>query len=219
MSIREKPPSPGGDRSPHPHAQAKLEADRQGGDAAPGGFKSAAVLRQRSTGEAGGRRRGDRLLAVHADGLRSGVLYGLRVLAVMLASWLFVRTTSPRALVVAAVRLGIPYRYAWMLLVALLTIPVFEAEYTIVREAQLIRGVRPGNRLRQQLDLLGRYTRTLLVSGLRRVEHLALAMDARAFGAHPTRTFTDPHTFTPGGMALALVWAAATAAAIWERLA
>jgi energy-coupling factor transport system permease protein len=158
------------------------------------------------------------IFAVHTDGLHFGLLYAFRVAAIMSSSYVFVRTTNPRALVVALVQLGIPYRYAWMIFLSLLSIPVFEAEITIIREAQLVRGIRPAeNRLKERLQMARRYVLPLLVSALRRVENVAIAMDARAFGAFPRRTFIDQFRWSASGLSLVTLWFVAFLGLLYVR--
>jgi len=141
------------------------------------------------------------IFAIHSDGLHKGMMYALRVTAIMGSSYVFVRTTNPRELVVGLIHLGAPYRYAWMIFLTMLTLPIFESEAVIVREAQLVRGVRPAsNPLLERLYMAQRYVLPLLVSGLRRVENLAIAMDARAFGAFPKRTFVDDFRWSRSGL-------------------
>lgn len=141
------------------------------------------------------------IFVIHSDGLQKGLMYALRLMAIMGSSYVFVRTTNPRELVVGLIHLGVPYRYAWMVFLTMLTVPIFESEAVIVREAQLVRGVRPAaNPLLERLSMAQRYVLPLLVSGLRRVENLAIAMDSRAFGAYPTRTFVDEFRWTRSGL-------------------
>jgi energy-coupling factor transport system permease protein len=159
------------------------------------------------------------VFAIHTDGLHVGLLYAFRVVAIMSSSYVFVRTTNPRSLVVALVQLGLPYRYAWMVFLSLLSIPVFETEVTIVREAQLVRGIRPsGNQFKERLEMTRRYILPLLVSALRRVENVAIAMDSRAFGAFPRRTFIDQFRWSLSGLTLVTLWVLAFLGLVVIRL-
>jgi energy-coupling factor transport system permease protein len=158
-------------------------------------------------------------IVVHSEGIRTGLLYTLRVLCISTASFAYVLTTNPRDLVVGFVRLGVPYRYAWMLFLALLSIPALEAELGTIKEAQLIRGVRPARtRVQQQLELYARYSKSLLISALRRIENVSIAMDSRAFGAYPDRTFLDPFRWTAAGVLFATVWSVAFALGLYIHL-
>lgn len=159
------------------------------------------------------------ILAIHTDGVHFGLLYALRMVAIMSSSYIFVRTTQPRQLVVALVQLGIPYRYAWMIFLSLLSIPVFETEITMVREAQLVRGVRSGaNRFQEWVEMTRRYILPLLVSALRRVENVAIAMDSRGFGAFPKRTFIDQFQWSRSGLILASSWLLLLLGVLYIRL-
>jgi energy-coupling factor transport system permease protein len=86
---------------------------------------------------------------------------------------------------------------------------LLETELAAIKEAQLVRGVKPArNRFAEQLGLQKRYAQALLVSGLRRVENVSIAMDSRAFGAMPKRTFVDDFSWTIGGVVLMSTWVA-----------
>jgi energy-coupling factor transport system permease protein len=160
------------------------------------------------------------IFAIHTDGLHFGLMYAFRMVAIMSSSYIFVRTTHPRQLVVALVQLGVPYRYAWMIFLSLLSIPVFETEITTIREAQLVRGVRPGaNQFQQQIEMTRRYILPLLVSALRRVENVAIAMDSRGFGAFPKRTFIDQFRWSRSGLILATSWLLLLLGVLYLRLA
>jgi len=143
------------------------------------------------------------VLSIYSDGLRVGLVYSLRVVAILGASYIFVRTTNPRHLVVAIISLGLNYRYAWMLFVGLVSLPVFESEVQTIKEAQMVRGLRRhSNIVSERLEMYRRYMMPLLASALRRVEHLAIAMDSRAFAAYPDRTFIDDFHWSWSGVLL-----------------
>jgi energy-coupling factor transport system permease protein len=141
-------------------------------------------------------------LPINSDGVENGVLFGGRVVAIMGASNIFVRTTNPRELVVGLIHLGFNYRYAWMLFIALISLPVYESELVVIREAQAVRGIRPAsNPFAEKIQMYRRYMMPMLASGLRKVENLAVGMDSRAFGAFPERTFIDSFTWSITGLA------------------
>jgi len=157
--------------------------------------------------------------AIHSDGVQVGFLFASRVVAILAASYVFVRTTSPRDLVVAVISMGVNYRYAWMLFLGMLSLPVFETEFTIVREAQMVRGIKPAsNPISERIQMYRRYMMPMLASALRRVESLAVAMDSRAFGAHPDRTFIDGFSWSVSGLILLFLTLAAFIATIVWRI-
>jgi energy-coupling factor transport system permease protein len=129
-------------------------------------------------------------LAVTTGGVQAGVYVAGRFLSVVLLSYLFVLTTEPNDLAYALMRAGLPYRYGFALITALRLVPTFEQEGQVVYNAQLARGVRYDVRSpRRFLTLARQFVLPLLVSALGKVEALAVSMEGRCFGKHPTRTF------------------------------
>ncbi|NWF95404.1 MAG: energy-coupling factor transporter transmembrane protein EcfT [Candidatus Thorarchaeota archaeon] len=123
-------------------------------------------------------------------GLARGVTISLRFLVIVLSSMLFVSVTDPTLLAHSLSRLGIPYRYGFLIVIALRFLPLFDQETQTVRMAQSSRGIsievgRPSKTLRTL-----RYTFfPLLVSTLSRVETLSESMVGRGFGYSQTRTY------------------------------
>ncbi|HMK46743.1 MAG TPA: energy-coupling factor transporter transmembrane component T, partial [Methanocella sp.] len=74
-------------------------------------------------------------------GIIKGLLMVLRLLTIILASYLFVATTDPTELAYALMMAGIPYRYGFMVVTMLRFAPVFELEFSTVSNAQKIRGL------------------------------------------------------------------------------
>ncbi len=76
-----------------------------------------------------------------------------------------------------------PYRVGYAALAAIRFVPRFGRELETIRQAQRVRGVggfAPTRWIRTVVPLLA--------GAIRHAERVALAMDARAFGAHPDRT-------------------------------
>lgn len=130
-------------------------------------------------------------LPVTDQGLLAGAQMALRFLVILSSSLLFVLVTDPDRLAHAIVRLGIPYRYGFILVLALRFVPFFRREYRTVREAQHVRGVDVSIRSLVGLRRAIRYTfLPVLVSGLTRVDSVAISMKGRCFGLYPKRTVT-----------------------------
>lgn len=129
-------------------------------------------------------------LPVTDYGISRGVSIMLRFLVIVLSSMLFVATTDPTLLSYALTGIGIPYRYAFGLVVALRFLPLFDQENETVRMAQHSRGVYPKvGGVSKTLRTI-RYTFfPLLVSALTKAESLSLSMDGRGFGYQDTRTY------------------------------
>ncbi len=132
------------------------------------------------------------IIDVTRGGILNGIALAGRFLAIIMMSWVFVATTSPARLSSGFSGMGIPYRYSFLLVLAMRFVPVFQTELSNVREAQSLRGLRlgkgPGGIIRA-----ARYTTVpMLVSALSKVHTLASSMEGRGFGAYPTRTELHP---------------------------
>jgi energy-coupling factor transport system permease protein len=140
---------------------------------------------------------------VTEGGVRWGIEKGLTICNLGLTSFTFVWTTNPRETVAGLVHFGLKYRFAWGVFLVLRYGPLFEHEYRVIREAQEVRGrdVSAG-RVRGRLQMLKRYTMPLLFSMVRKTTNIAIAMDSRAFGAYPTRTFRDAFAWSRSGLIL-----------------
>ncbi len=134
-----------------------------------------------------------------AEGLRHGLLAAARIIAVILASRLFVATTDPTDLGQGLIALGLPYRWAYALITALRLEPLFSQQTRIVYWAQLTRGVRydSGPVLRRWL-MLRRLLLPLIVSSLRAATDMSGAMENRCFGLYKRRTSARPIRFEIG---------------------
>lgn len=129
-------------------------------------------------------------LQITWQGLEVGLSIGLRVLFLISTSLLFVATTEPGKLVLSLVQQArLSYKLAFALLVAYRFIPIFADEYATIRAAGRVRGIGTKGGAWAKLKALRRDAVPLLASAIRRSERLAIAMDSRAFGAYPDRTF------------------------------
>lgn len=149
---------------------------------------------------------------VTAGGVRWGLEKGLTIANLGLTSFTFVWTTNPRETVAGLVHFGVKYRYAWGVFLVLRYGPLFANEYSIIREAQEVRGRNQSRgRIRGRLEMFKRYTVPLLFSMVRKTGNIAIAMDSRAFGAYPTRTFREGFRWSRSGLVLLIVLAVVAA--------
>lgn len=115
--------------------------------------------------------------------------------------------SSGAELVRAAVQAGVPMRLGYTALVGMRFVPRFRDDLRTIRRAQRARGTvgarGPLGGVRRALSP----AIPLLAGGIRHAERTALAMDARGFGAHPTRT--ERHRVPSGP------WDAVWVAAAW----
>lgn len=142
-------------------------------------------------------------LRVTAEGLRVGVSLTIRMMAIVTFSIIFVSTTDPTDFVLSLIQnLRFPFRLGYGILVAYRFLPLWQTELNIIRDAHHIRGVGERTTLRGRWDQLRRYAVPLLASAIRKSERVAIAMDSKAFGALPGRTYYRRQSVTWADWAL-----------------
>jgi energy-coupling factor transport system permease protein len=159
--------------------------------------------------------------AVHVTGAAlwaAGSLW-LRLLCFALLSLVFIRTTEPQRLLLSLVhQLHLSDRVAYGVMVGYRMLPVFQADYNTIRAAQRLRGVREGSAFLHPFARLRRYALPLLTGAIRRAGRIAIAMDARAFGALPQRSYRERMVVTAGDWAFlagVIAVVAAVVMAVW----
>ncbi len=143
----------------------------------------------------------------------AGFSTALRLGAVVVLGLLAGATSTGAELVRALVQqLRVPYRIGYTALAAFRFVPRFGHELEVIRSAHRVRGMTGGRGpVAGARRYLG-YVVPLLAGAIRHAERVALAMDARAFGAHPTRTERHIVPFRPRDWAFLVLFWAATAA-------
>lgn len=121
------------------------------------------------------------LLLGFATALRFGSIVALALIGGL--------TSSGPDLVRASVQqLRVPYRIGYTALAAFRFVPRFGHELAVIRAAHRVRGHHSGRGPFARIARGWGYIVPLLAGAIRHAERVALAMDSRAFGAHPTRT-------------------------------
>jgi energy-coupling factor transport system permease protein len=121
--------------------------------------------------------------------LEWGATRALRMLCVVTAALVFAATTDPSDLLRALVHQArVPYRAAFAALAGYRMLPLLAEEYRLIRAAHRVRGVPDANGVMGRLRRIRTLGIPLLAGAIRRAERMALALDARAFGAFPSRT-------------------------------
>jgi len=129
-------------------------------------------------------------MEITAEGLRVGISLTIRMLAIVAYSIIFVTTTDPTDMVLSLIQQArFPFRLGYGILVAYRFLPLWRTELEIIRAAHRIRGAGERMTLRGRWEQLQRYAVPLLAGAIRKSERVAIAMDARAFGAIPERTY------------------------------
>jgi energy-coupling factor transport system permease protein len=126
--------------------------------------------------------------ALTPDGLAFGLVSAGRLLVVFVASVLFLFTTLADDLMETLVARGVSHRIAFVVLSAVQLVPRMQARAAAILDAQQARGLAVhgslGRRLRALVPLIG----PVVLGSLVDVRERTFALEARGFGALPTRT-------------------------------
>ncbi len=143
---------------------------------------------------------------VMQESLQDGLAFFFRLAIMVLISFLLIWTTDIRELMVGLVRLRLPYRFAFVIFMALRFLPVIQEEVDAVRAAHAIRGRASKSLIKHRFRLWQRYMFTVIVNGLRKAENTAMAIESRGFGAYPDRTYVKDFHWTTSGIVLDVVF-------------
>lgn len=147
-------------------------------------------------------------ITVGQQAFERGLEFFLRITIMVLASFIFIWSTDIRDLMTGFVRIGMPYRFAFAIFLALRFLPIVQQEVDAVKAAHAIRGRALRSPIRHRFRLWQRYMFTVIVNGLRKAENTALAIESRGFGAYPDRTYTKTFRWTRLGLLLILFFIA-----------
>ena len=145
----------------------------------------------------------------------AGVRSGLRIAALLALVLVSGALTSPQDLLKSLTRtFRLPVRIAHAGMAAVAFLERFRTEHRIIRQARQLRGCRAPRWLTPAAVWIGSVI-PLLVSAVRHAERVSMAMDARAFGAHRSRTeLTVVRWRMTDTIVLIAVWATILAVAL-----
>ncbi|GAA1440915.1 energy-coupling factor transporter transmembrane component T family protein [Leifsonia poae] len=124
-----------------------------------------------------------------AVGLATSLRLGSLVVLALIGG---LTTTGPDLARSLVQQLRVPYRIGYTAIAAYRFIPRFGTELALIRQAQRVRGVAGGRGPVAAVSRAFAAVVPLLASSIRHAERMSLAMESRAFGAHPTRTERYP---------------------------
>ena len=127
------------------------------------------------------------------EGLLFGLVVACRLLVPLMAFQYLFSTSTPNQIVLGLVRIGVPYKVAFLVSTTFRFVPLLLEEYHAIRDAQRLRGIdydRIG--LAKKLLALGRLLVPLLVNCLNKAQSLEIALQARGFTGEAERTYLDP---------------------------
>ena len=135
--------------------------------------------------------------AVLSQSAVAGAAIALRIIGVSLAGMLAVATIDPTDLADALVEHAhAPSRFVVGALAAFRLFPLFSREWDVLGLARRARGIEADRTYVDRIRAFPGRALGLLVAAIRRATRLALAMDARGFGAQTCRTLARPRALT-----------------------
>jgi energy-coupling factor transport system permease protein len=128
-------------------------------------------------------------LTITLDGILFGIAMGLRVALMVLTAGVWMMTTSPQKMTLGLLKLGLPYKAGLAMSTSIRFVPLINAERATIMEAQRARGLRlekgnPLARAGKSVAVIG----PMFLRAIDLAQALAIAMDARGFGARAGRT-------------------------------
>lgn len=115
---------------------------------------------------------------------------GIRIAAITLFSMAFVVTTDPVLFVISLIQnLKVPDVVGYATLTAYRFVPTLKDEAEKIRLAQQVRGLETGTGILRSVFSARRMLIPLLITAIRKGERVAIAMESRAFGAYPKRSY------------------------------
>ena len=127
---------------------------------------------------------------LYREGLFHGAVQSLRFNTMLTISCFIIWTTQPRDLLLALVKLRVPYSLAFMVTTGLRYIPLIGSEAQTVIRSQRLRGFRYLRlNLFHTISGILNSLRPILTNNIRRATHLSEAVESRAFSpdaAHRT---------------------------------
>lgn len=151
------------------------------------------------------------------EGLYIGLVWAFRTLTMGYSSLLLITTTRPRDFVEALIKLKVPFTFAFLILLTLQLIHVFERDARIIVESQRSRGLRDVS-IKDRLKALLPLFAPLVVMSIERVQIMSMSLEARAFGASTKRTELKEMKLSLGGYAVLSLLIGSTAALLVARL-
>lgn len=157
---------------------------------------------------------------IEQESVVHGITIGLRLTALISVGLLFLSITTNEEILVALVRLGIPYRFAFALSTALRLVPTVIGTAMTISEAQRCRGldVNTGSIFTRAKNMAPTII-PVIVSTIRGTQTFSIALNAKGFGAMPTRTFLIWPRFSNIDAIVAIIVSALIAIAFWLRYA
>lgn len=121
----------------------------------------------------------------------------LKYFAVIPAALLFIVTTHPSEFAASLNKIGVNYKIAYSVSLALRYIPDIQRDFRTIAQAQQARGIDLSSKekLTKRIKNAGSIILPLILSSLDRIDTISNAMELRAFGKKKQRTWYNERNF------------------------
>ncbi len=137
---------------------------------------------------------------VYWEGVEYGLVLSYRLITLILIMPLFLMTTDVNTMSVGLVKLGLPYKIAYMASTALNMIPSLTEQVNTIMDAQKLRGsmVFEEGKMMDKIKAYPALVVPMVIGAMKKAMLIGVAMDARAFGCDKTRTYVQELKYSKG---------------------
>ena len=130
------------------------------------------------------------IVKISEESVRSGLIIGMKSLAIGLVSLVLLLTTRPVLLFYALMQqFRFPARFAYSFLAALRLVPIVIEEWQTRTHALKVRGIAFSKGVKGVYERLKLYSVPLFAQSIRRAQRMAIAMEAKQFRMNGPRTY------------------------------
>lgn len=129
-------------------------------------------------------------IALTSGGILFGLGFAIKIMIMMFASSLLTATSRIEELFLGLEKLGLPYQFGLMMMIAIRFIPTLTREAEQIQQAQRVRGavIRRRGKFSQTVKGVIPIFVPMIVSSMRRVNTMAMSMTSRGYGYTTDRT-------------------------------
>lgn len=141
----------------------------------------------------------------------------VKYLTIIPIGLIFLATTNPSEFAASLNKLGISYRIAYSVSIAMRYIPDIQRDFIEIAQAQQARGIDLSSKekLSKRVKNMGAILFPLILTSLERIETISYAMELRAFGKHKKRTFYNARPLQKSDVIVLIGMTALMAVFLW----
>jgi len=130
------------------------------------------------------------IIKISEESIRSGLIIGMKSLAIGMISLVLLLTTRPVLLFYALMQqFRFPAKFAYSFMAAVRLVPIVIEEWQTRTHALKVRGVTFSRGIKGLYERLKMYSVPLFAQSVRRAQRIAVAMEAKQFRMNQSRTY------------------------------